>query len=73
MRNRNLLQMMTLSLLLAFVVLMATGLWQRFGGKSEALQQTHAVCGMVFIVLVFLHWAAFGRAFLALMKKRHRE
>lgn len=73
MKRRELLQVMTSLLIVAFLTLMVTGLWQRFGDKSETLQQTHAICGMVFIILVFFHWAAFWRALVSLMRSKHHE
>lgn len=67
--KRKLTQVMTTLLLADFICLAITGLWMRFGQQTEALQQTHAILGMIFILLVFYHWHLFLGMYFRLWKK----
>lgn len=67
--KKRVIQVMTTLLLADFICLSTTGLWLRFGQQTETLEQTHAVFGMIFILLVFYHWHLFLSMYFRLWKK----
>ena len=72
MKKRE-IQIMTTLLLADFIALSVTGLWMRFGRITDNLQQTHAILGMFFILLVFYHWHLFLTLYFHLWGKNSRK
>lgn len=71
--KRTAIKIMTLALFFFFLIMMVTGISMRFGWKPEALQEVHSICGMIFILLVFVHWYFFGKMFIALLSSKNKH
>lgn len=71
--KRTAIKVMTLALFFFFLVMMVTGLIMRFGLKPEVLQEVHGISGMIFILLVFVHWYFFGKMFIALLSSKNKH
>lgn len=69
MEKRRLIRIMTTLLLVDFIGLAGTGLWMRFGRITDGVEQTHAILGMIFILLVLYHWHLFLSLYFRLWKK----
>ena len=71
--KKGLIKIMTTLLLIDFICLTGTGLWMRFGQIKEAVEETHAILGMIFILLVFYHWHLFLSMYFRLWKKTEKS